>query len=374
MQKLIASSLLLVSFLYGEEPSAFNAGGKAPQKTESQIINEKLFNLSNKVQIIEESQEGLKSIFEGQIQRIQNNANKIELVRGENNATSEEIRKHVDSNFALQNENIDKLKNSISALGALIQKTNTQMQNEINELKEQIATLKQQKSKEIESQAKANNPATPQAESQEVVATNAKINAVIANLEGNNTQADPQANLSTTDSLKDSSNKESGKEKTEQNKDSSKSESQTNDSQTQNKQDSQTKKSQNEPTASKTNLKNKQLSDVFKEGEEFFKNKNYDSADEYLQFAVKGNYKPARGNYLLGEIAFAQKRYEDAIYYYKTSATRYDKADYMPRLMLNSAKSFRAIKEEENAKRFLESLVSLYPKSNEAKEAKKLLK
>lgn len=52
-----------------------------------------------------------------------------------------DIKKHVDSNFALQNENIDKLKNSISALGALIQKTNTQMQNEIDALKGQIAAL-----------------------------------------------------------------------------------------------------------------------------------------------------------------------------------------------------------------------------------------
>ena len=84
-------------------------------------------------------------------------------------------------------------------------------------------------------------------------------------------------------------------------------------------------------------------------------------------------HKPAKGNYLLGEIAFEQKRYEDAIYYYKTSATRYDKADYMPRLMLNSAKSFEAINEKDNAKKFLETLVKLYPKSQEAKEAKTLL-
>ncbi|MBD5165058.1 MAG: hypothetical protein HDT10_04440, partial [Helicobacter sp.] len=144
MQKLIVSSLLATSLLLGQEPSAFNAGGSTPPKSESQIINEKLFNLSNKVQTIEESQEGLKSIFEGQIQRIQNLTSKIDSVQGENNATSTEIKKHMDSNFALQNENIDKLKNSISALGALIQKTNTQMQNEINDLKEQIAALKKE--------------------------------------------------------------------------------------------------------------------------------------------------------------------------------------------------------------------------------------
>ncbi len=69
LQKLIASSLFLASLLFGQEPSAFNAGGSTSPKSESQIINEKLFNLSNRVQVVEESQEGLKSIFEGQIQK-----------------------------------------------------------------------------------------------------------------------------------------------------------------------------------------------------------------------------------------------------------------------------------------------------------------
>ncbi len=362
MQKLITISLLAIGFAWGQEPSAFNAGGSVPQKSESQIINEKLFNLSNKIQIIEESQEGLKSIFEGQIQRIQNLSSKIDLVQGENNATSTEIKKHVDSNFALQNENIDKLKNSISALGALIQKTNTQMQNELNDLKEQIAILNTKNITKTES--KTNN--TIQKDSK---GTDAKINAVIANLESNSTQLE-SLNPKTIDSPKKTPINESNESKTD---DLPKQKSDTQDASQQDK--LQLEQSQKQNIAKpKEELKNKKLSEVFKEGEEFYKNKNYDLADEYLQFAVKGNYKPARGNYLLGQVAFEQQRYEDAIYYYKTSATRYDKADYMPRLMLNSAKSFSAIKEKENAKRFLESLISLYPKSSEAKEAKKLLK
>ena len=365
LQKIIASSLLIASFVLGQEPSAFNAGGSVPQKSESQIINEKLFNLSNKVQMIEESQEGLKRIFEGQIQRIQGFTNKIDFVQGENNTTMTEIKKHVDSNFALQNENIDKLKNSISALGALIQKTNTQMQDEINELKEQIATLKSNAVKETKAKdvgaadTKAKKVLKEESEknsNKEVVITNAKINSVIANLESNSTQVKTlEANLNKSNSTK------------------SKEISALNDNDKEQK-ESKVEQAQNNTTKSKVNLKDKKLSEVFKEGEEFLKSKNYELADEYLQFAVKGNYKPARGNYLLGEVAFAQQRYEDAIYYYKTSATRYDKADYMPRLMLNSAKSFNAIKEKDNAKRFLETLISLYPKSNEAKEAKKLLK
>ena len=115
------------------------------------------------------------------------------------------------------------------------------------------------------------------------------------------------------------------------------------------------------------------MAEFFAEGEKLLEEKKYELADEYLQTAIKGYYKPARGNYLLGEIAFAQGRYEEAIYYYKTSATRYDKADYMPRLMLNSAKSFEKINDKENAKKFLESLIALYQDSNEAKEAGNLL-
>lgn len=364
LQKLIASSLFLASLLLGQEPSAFNAGGSTSPKSESQIINEKLFNLSNRVQVVEESQEGLKSIFEGQIQRIQNLTGKIALVQGESNATSMDIKKHVDSNFALQNENIDKLKNSISALGALIQKTNTQMQNEIDALKGQIAALEKNNSVK-ESQVGRSTPKEALKEasedSKEVATTNAKINAVIANLESNSTQVKPleTENIQENNATKAQNSEISVKEqkpKSEQIQKDTK----------------ETKPQENKE--SKTDLKNKRLSEVFKEGEEFVKSKDYESAEEYLQFAIKGNYKPARGNYLLGEVAFAQKRYEDAIYYYKTSATRYDKADYMPRLMLNSAKSFNAIKEKENAKRFLETLISLYPNSSEAKEAKKLLK
>lgn len=363
LQKIIALSLLVSSFVFGQEPSAFNAGGNAPQKSESQIINEKLFNLSNKVQMIEESQEGLKSIFEGQIQRIQNTANKIDLVQGESNATATEIKKHMDSNFALQNENIDKLKNSISALGALIQKTNTQMQNEINELREQINTLKNNttlKDSKTNGSTLKEAKATPvkqsEEDSKEIVVTNAKINEVIAKLEDNSTKK-LESNIDEKNATKPQESKTIASEEKQQKP-----------------KQTTTKPTQDSTTKPKANLKDKPLSEVFKKGENFLKNKNYESADEYLQFAVKGNYKPARGNYLLGEVAFEQKRYEDAIYYYKTSATRYDKADYMPRLMLNSAKSFNAIKEKENAKRFLETLISLYPKSNEAKEAKNLLK
>ncbi|WP_299546566.1 tetratricopeptide repeat protein [uncultured Helicobacter sp.] len=416
MRRLFATSLVVASLVVAQEPSAFNAGGTAPQKTESQILNEKLFNLSTQVRTIEESQEGLKSVFEGQLQRVQDVASKIELLRGENNAIIAEVRKHTDSNFALQNENIEKIKQSISALGALIKKTNAQMQNEISVLKEKIATLENMQTTTTSSatasnvESKVNRIADTAKNAQDVKAVgNVKkteeqnaylaVDALIASVENNATQI---KTLELENQVLDSLNAQSIEnlpmdEKAENTDKDTKQESQ--ESQKSNKMDSNNiskdgkKIEKVEPKATKDaqstkakekssstedlgveDLKKKPLANVFKEGEQFYKDKNYKKADAYLQFALKGNYKPARGNYLLGEVAFEQKRYEDAIYYYKTSATRYDKADYMPRLMLHSAKSFIALKEEENAKRFLETLIALYPKTSEAREAKKLIK
>ena len=56
LQKPIIASALLISVLNGVEPSAFNAGGDATLKTEPQILNERHFNLSNKVKMLDESQ------------------------------------------------------------------------------------------------------------------------------------------------------------------------------------------------------------------------------------------------------------------------------------------------------------------------------
>ena len=430
LQKIFYLSIIVASLVGAQEPSAFNAGGVAPQKTQSEIIDEKLFKFSSQIKSIEESQEGLRSVFEGQTQKVQELMNGLDVLKGENAASINAVRTHVDSNFALQNENIENIKQSISALGALIKKTNTQMQSEIDALKEQIAGLhiSQKSTTKVESKTakKIEN-----AESQNIEITKEVDNAVaemaaietmepkvadVAKETSQNTikpldsksavetpvlaipltttesQTISQVTLDNTINAQNiaratglESQEETSKtieqaqeiqQETLQNTQESQTTTTKEESQeeTKTKEKQATDKNDSEKLEAKVDLKKIPLADVYKQGEEFYKNKSYAKADEYLQFAVKGNYKPARGNYLLGEVAFEQKRYEDAIYYYKTSATRYDKADYMPRLMLNSAKSFNAIKEKENAKRFLETLISLYPKSNEAKEAKNLLK
>lgn len=413
MQRLWIASLMIISFAFSQEPSAFNAGGTAPQKTETQIINEKLFNLSTQIKGIEESQEGLKSVFEGQLQRVQEVVgnvdtlkNEIEALKGQNDATIIEIRNHVDSNFALQNENIEKIKESISALGVLIQKINAQMQTDINNLKEHIAAL-DGLPKVSQSQKKGDNESTLEVVSATKDEEQNSANPLFSETEDvlvieNHTDAMEIQNTPPLEEIEDdvalvadNINNVSFEEKEEvpQQKELEQSIKQNEASiekvepipiASDFTQNSQALKSQEnlevkanvkkEEKQKETSLNNKPLANVFQEGEQFYKDKNYQKADEYLQFAIKGSYRPARGNYLLGEIAFEQKRYEDAIYYYKISATRYDKADYMPRLMLNSAKSFVALKEQDHAKRFLETLIALYPQSSEAKEAKELIR
>ena len=68
-----------------------------------------------------------------------------------------------------------------------------------------------------------------------------------------------------------------------------------------------------------------------------------------------------------------RKKYDVAISHFKKSAMLNDKAAYMPTLLLHSAISFENVKDKDNAKNFYNTLVGLYPDSEESKIAKKNL-
>ena len=104
-----------------------------------------------------------------------------------------------------------------------------------------------------------------------------------------------------------------------------------------------------------------------------FDAKNYNSAIPKYEKLVEVNYKPAEGNYYLGEMWYVRKKYDLAISHFKKSAVLYDKAAYMPTLLLHSAISFENTKDKENAKNFYSTLIDLYPSSSEAGIAKKNL-
>jgi TolA-binding protein len=88
---------------------------------------------------------------------------------------------------------------------------------------------------------------------------------------------------------------------------------------------------------------------------------------------VELNYKPAESNFYLGEMWYVRKKYDLAISHYKKSAILYDKAAYMPTLLLHSAISFEMTNDKDNARSFYSTLIDLYPSSNESKVAKKNL-
>lgn len=111
---------------------------------------------------------------------------------------------------------------------------------------------------------------------------------------------------------------------------------------------------------------------LFNEGESMLKKGNLSGAKKRFEFTLKNSYKPAASNYYLGEIAYKSKDYKNAIVYYKNSAQIYDKADYMPSLLLHLGVSLKKVGDKKNSELFLKNLLEVYPDSKEAVEAKKI--
>ena len=109
-----------------------------------------------------------------------------------------------------------------------------------------------------------------------------------------------------------------------------------------------------------------------------FKASEYSKAIQDYEVLIKNKYKPARGHYMVAESYYYLKNYSQALAYFKESAARYDKADYMPTLMLHSAMCMKYAGDKDNAETFLSAVISDYPATSQAisaqKELDKLLK
>ena len=106
--------------------------------------------------------------------------------------------------------------------------------------------------------------------------------------------------------------------------------------------------------------------------------KNYDGlyfakAIPMYEELIRRNYKPAYAHFMIGEMWHYRKEWSKALSYYKESASRFDKASYMPTLMLHSAESMQHLGDTANAKKFLQTLRAKYPGTKEAAEAEALL-
>ncbi len=108
-------------------------------------------------------------------------------------------------------------------------------------------------------------------------------------------------------------------------------------------------------------------STLLREGVNLFNKKSYSKSKVKFTQLVQKNYKPARSNFYLGEIAYFQKSYTTAIEHYKKSISLYDKAEYMPALLYHTGISFSKLKKSSQATQFFDALKQGYPDSNEAK-------
>ncbi len=125
-------------------------------------------------------------------------------------------------------------------------------------------------------------------------------------------------------------------------------------------------------TTSKNSFdKNKSKKQLMKEVRILFKKDYFTKALPILEYLLDNSYRPAECNYYIGEIKYYRKKYKDALYYFKTSMMLYDKASYLPKLLLHSAISFDKTGDSENAENFYTTLIEIYPGTPEAKEASK---
>lgn len=118
-----------------------------------------------------------------------------------------------------------------------------------------------------------------------------------------------------------------------------------------------------------SNDKNKML----EEAKTFFRSKEYKKSKEYFLELDKQNYKMAVTNYYLGEIAYYEKNYKDALYYYKKSAKLDSNASYVDTLLLHSGISLESTNDNTGAKKFYELIIDKYPQKPSAKIAQQKL-
>ena len=126
-------------------------------------------------------------------------------------------------------------------------------------------------------------------------------------------------------------------------------------------------------TTKRTAFSGKTKVQIAKEAKKLYDKKRYSQAIQFYSYLIERNYKPARAHYMIADMNYYRKNYDEAIAYYKKSAKLYSKASYMAKLMLNTGISMKHIGDMKNAKAFLGAVVKKYPGTKYAKQAKKEL-
>lgn len=119
-------------------------------------------------------------------------------------------------------------------------------------------------------------------------------------------------------------------------------------------------------TAVSSNLDNPGIE---KEGRKLFDQKKYAEAQSYFEQMVHKKYKQAEALFMIGETLFERGEHKRAVNYYKDSATRNEKALYMPTLLLHTGISMEKSGDKGSAKAFYQATVTKYANTGAAKEA-----
>jgi len=97
-------------------------------------------------------------------------------------------------------------------------------------------------------------------------------------------------------------------------------------------------------------------------------------AKELFLYSLSNKHLPATSAYYLGEISYKQKKYKEALGYYKKSIEFYPKkTSFTERLLYHTGMSFLNLNQKTNAKLTFQKLIHDYPNSKYATLAKKEL-
>lgn len=116
---------------------------------------------------------------------------------------------------------------------------------------------------------------------------------------------------------------------------------------------------------------------LYMKGLETFKSGDMPAAREIFARFLEQNPQhdlAANAHYWIGETHYSEKSYEPAILAFQEVIKNYPQKEKVPAAMLKQAMSFRAIKDAKSARYVLKKLAEGFPKSEEAKKAKELLK
>lgn len=128
-------------------------------------------------------------------------------------------------------------------------------------------------------------------------------------------------------------------------------------------QNTTTKQSSN---ATKTDLSKKDSKTIISDAISLFNANKNNEAKEYFEYLISKKQHTAISNYYLGEIAYKNKMYSEAIKYYQKSISISDTGSYIPKLLYHTGISFDKIGDTANANKFYKALKVGYPDTKEA--------